>query len=181
MFSTLVKVRAYDRDLLNVIFEADVDVYGRPLVPFVLDLLQASPRSPVVLRSHVSEYGVNVRVIHVFDRMKLTHVREMREAAFDPVDSSLLMLASPDPLPTFHVVVNRRTALLAWTALPDIGEYEVVVGTAPGLNDVGTFRTGAIPQALFHDVPAGTFYVRVRAMNELGSVESAERPVYVPQ
>jgi hypothetical protein len=65
--------------------------------------------------------------------------------------------------------------------LPDIGEYEVVVGTAPGQSDVGTFATGGVPQALFHDIPAGRFYVRVRAMNELGMVESAERSVYVPQ
>jgi hypothetical protein len=181
-FSTDVSVSAYDRDSLAVIFRANVDVYGRPLSgDFVLELQQASRRSPIVLRSHTSEYGVNFRVIHVFDPATLVHVREMRDAAFDPVDSNLLMLAPPDRRPSLHVVVNGRTALLTWTALPDIGAYEVVVGTAPGLGDVGTFSTGGVPQALFHDIPAGTFYVRVRATNELGAVESAESPVYVPE
>jgi hypothetical protein len=181
-FSTDVSVRAYDRDSLNVSFQANVDVHNRPLSgDFVLELQQASPRSPIVFRSHTNEYGVNFRVIQVFDPGTLARVREMREAPFDAVASTLLMLAPPDPLPDFHVVVNARTALLTWTALSDIGEYEVVVGTAPGLRDVGTFSTGGVPQALFHGIPAGTFYVRVRAINELGAVESAERLVYVPE
>jgi hypothetical protein len=45
---------------------------------------------------------------------------------------------------------------------------------------VGTFRTGGVPRALFHDIPSGTFYVSVRARNELGTSESVERPIYVP-
>ena len=182
LFSTAVSVSAYDPDSLNAVVHAQIDVYGRPLSGgnFVLDLLQPSLRSPILLRSHTNEYGVSIRVTHVFDAATLAHVREIRDATFDSYGSKLLILAAPEPLPTFHVVVNGRTALLTWPALPDIGEYEVIVGTAPGLSDVGTFRTGGVPRALFYDIPAGTFYVRVRATNELGSVESRERPVYVP-
>jgi hypothetical protein len=181
LFSTQISVHEYERDSLDVRLHANIDVYSRPASgDFVLELQQASPRSPIVLRSQTNEYGVNFRVIHVFDPATLAHVREMREATFDTLRSNLLMLAPPDPLASFHVVVNARTAALTWPPLPDIGEYEVVVGSAPGLSDVGRFSTGGVPRALFQDIPAGTFYVRVRAINELGSSESAERPVYVP-
>jgi hypothetical protein len=181
MFSTSVRVSAYDRDSLNATAHADVDVYHQALSDVgLLELQQASPRSPIVLRSHTNEYGVRSRVLQVFDPLTLARVREMHEAPFDAYYAKLLVLAPPDPLSTFHVVVNGRTALLTWTALPDIGEYEVVVGSAPGLSNIGTFRTGGVPQALFHDIPPGTFYVRVRAVNELGSVETPESQIFVP-
>ena len=181
LFSTGVSLTGYDRDSLNVTVHGTVDAYGRALSgDYVLELQQASPRSPIVFRSHANEYGVIFRVIHVFDPVTLAPVWEMRDAAFDAVGSTLLLLAPPDPMGSFHAVVNGRTAFLSWTPLPDIGDYEVVVGTAPGLSDIGTFSTGGVPLALFHDIPAGTFYVRVRAMNEMGMVESPERSIFVP-
>jgi hypothetical protein len=42
------------------------------------------------------------------------------------------------------------------------------------------FRTGGVPLALFRDVPPGTYYVRVRAINELGVNQSTEISVFVP-
>jgi hypothetical protein len=181
LMSTLVNVDAYDRDSLDVLLQADIDVHSWPVSrDFVLEVQQASPQSPIVLRSHTTSYGVNQRVMHVFDPTTLAHVRTMRDAAFDALDSTLLMLAPPDPVPGVHVVVNGRTAWFTWPAVPDVGEYQIIAGTAPGRSDAGVFSTGRVPHARFDDIPFGTFYVRVRAINELGAADSVERSVYVP-
>jgi hypothetical protein len=183
MFSTGVSVAAYDRDTLAKTFQANIDVYGRPLSgDYVLELQQASHRSPIVLRSHTNEYGVDFRVMHIFDGRTRTYLRTLRDAPFDVRGSTMLMLAPPDPLAYPNVVVNltTRSAGVTWPDSPNVGDYQVIVGSAPGRSDIGTFSTGGFPHVIFRGIPSGTFYVRVKAINEAGAFESPEREVFIP-
>jgi hypothetical protein len=178
-----LEIRAYDPRTLNVMFAADVPIPGTPNA--LVELQQAAPASPIVLRTHscYSLWGPDLcsRTIQVFDARTSTPVRELRQLPFDVYRSRMVMLARPEAPVSLHpwVVDGPRIATLSWTPPPDIGEYEIVIGSAPGLSDVGVFRTGGVAFARFEGVPHGTYYIRVRAINELGATESAEITVFV--
>ena len=92
----------------------------------------------------------------------------------------MLMLAAPQALTAVRAGITDRTVTLDWQPPENVGDYEIVAGSAPGLNNIGSFRTGGQAFATFFGVPAGNYYVRVRAINELGAAESAEIKVVVP-
>jgi hypothetical protein len=165
---------------LNTLVRTAAAVVPQPhTVRDLAELVQPAPSSAFVIRSHSCLYSVCGRSIQVFDARTFTMVRQMWQAPFDTVGSKLLMLGPPDPLGHFNAVENvtTRTVLLTWQPPPDIGEYEVVVGSAPGLSDVATIRTGGVPYLMIRGVPPATYYVRVRAMNDAGAVESEERRI----
>jgi predicted nicotinamide N-methyase len=73
---------------------------------------------------------------------------------------------------------------LSWLA-PFFGtptSYILEAGTASGLVDIIVFNTGSTAVTIsVSGVPSGTYYVRVRAVNALGtSVASNERIISVP-
>jgi hypothetical protein len=69
-----------------------------------------------------------------------------------------------------------RTVTLTWTAAAGaVTSYIVDAGTGPGLTNVGTFPVGATTTLVAPGVPAGTYYVRLRAAGPGGtSAASAE-------
>lgn len=73
---------------------------------------------------------------------------------------------------------------LNWSA-PTLGtatSYIIEAGSAPGLSNLAVVNTGNANTTVgFGAVPAGTYYVRLRAVNALGaSIVSNERTVIVP-
>jgi Zn-dependent metalloprotease len=82
--------------------------------------------------------------------------------------------AEPPGAPTaFHALVAGRSVTLSWSAPTGGGSatnYVLDVGSAPGLSDL-TQRTLAVGTTSFNanDVPAGTYYIRLRAVNRAGS------------
>ena len=66
-------------------------------------------------------------------------------------------------------VLGRRV-VLSWSppATPGTAYYELVVGSAPGLSDLGTFNVGNVLTITIDQVPQGAYYVRVRAANAQG-------------
>lgn len=177
-----LEIRAYDPRTLDVMFAADVPIPGTPNA--LVELQQAAYASPIVLRTHncYSLWGPDLcnRTIQVFDARTLTPVRELRQLPFDVYQSRMVLLARPEPPLGLHpwVVDGSRIATLSWVPPPDIGEYEIVVGSGPGRSDVAVFRT-QVTYVRFDGVPPGTYYIRVRALNEIGATESVEIRVYV--
>jgi len=66
-------------------------------------------------------------------------------------------------------VLGRRV-VLSWSppATPGTTHYELAVGSAPGLSDLGTFNVGNVLTVTIDQVPQGAYYVRVRAANAQG-------------
>jgi 5-hydroxyisourate hydrolase-like protein (transthyretin family) len=90
------------------------------------------------------------------------------------INFALDVRASAPAAPTnFRVVLNRRTAVFTWTA-PGSNttgapvSYVIDAGFSPGTTAV-SLPAGAGTSFTIPDVPSGTFYVRVRAVNSAGS------------
>jgi hypothetical protein len=78
----------------------------------------------------------------------------------------------PPGAPTAQVAGNRVT--LSWAEPPIASaattHYVVEAGSAPGLADLAAFGTEGVQTSVsFDNVPAGRYYVRVRAVNFTGS------------
>lgn len=90
----------------------------------------------------------------------------------------------PDPPATFTVAAVLSTVTLSWTPASTGGvaqRYIVDGGTAPGVYNLGSATYPAtVTSTSVGAVPAGTYYLRVRAQNALGtSGPSVERAVTV--
>ena len=91
----------------------------------------------------------------------------------------LLQLDAPLS-PTLSAQRQGQTVTLSWSDPGNATHFDVEVGSAPGLRNLlvasreGTTLTST-------GVPPGRYYVRVRAINEIGrSVPSADLVVVVP-
>jgi hypothetical protein len=67
----------------------------------------------------------------------------------------------------FSAAVEGRRVTLTWEAPPQTTHYELVVGSAPGLRNLGVFAPGTNPFVV-NDVPPGMYFVRLRALNYAG-------------
>jgi predicted phage tail protein len=81
--------------------------------------------------------------------------------------------ALPGAPTNLGATVSGTTVTLNWTAPAaggPVSNYVVEAGSAPGLANLAvSATTGAQTSMAFTDVPFGTYYVRVRARNPLGS------------
>lgn len=90
------------------------------------------------------------------------------------------LLRTPDVPPAFAATVRGRDVTLTWDDPGDSSGFEVQAGAAPGATFL-TQRVGSTTMVVYASVPSGTYYVRVRAYNELGSgPHSHEVAVIVP-
>lgn len=75
---------------------------------------------------------------------------------------------------------SGRTVQLAWKDPGDTTEFELEFGFAPGQR-AGAIRVGAATSLTLPGVPPGTYYERVKALNEVGpSPASSDIRVVVP-
>jgi hypothetical protein len=79
----------------------------------------------------------------------------------------------PDAPMALVANVTGNTVMLAWSAAPPtdlITSYIIEAGSLPGTSNLAVFPTGTAATTFFAQaVPSGTFYVRVRAANGLGT------------
>jgi predicted RNA-binding protein with TRAM domain len=82
----------------------------------------------------------------------------------------VVTLAAAPAAPTNLVVtVTGSTVALTWTAPPGVVfGYRLEAGTAPGLSNVASSLVGTATTFTATAVPAGTYYVRVRAVGDDG-------------
>lgn len=175
-----VRIRAHDPDTLAPFFEA---VAPLPLSPDqTFELKEASPVAPIVMVAQSRDVYTweTRRAIRVFDRATLSVVRDLWQAPFDEVGAKFVMLAPPIAPTGLAADVAGDTVVLTWNSAPDVGDYEISAGLAPGSRNIGSVRTAGAPSLRVAGVPPGTYYVRVRAINQLGGAESSEVRVVVP-
>lgn len=94
--------------------------------------------------------------------------------------SEAVIVRSPFAPDTLHAEVAGGTVTLSWRNPGDVVDFEVQAGLAPGRVDLSQ-RVGRNDTVIFSGVSPGTYYVRVRAFNEVGgSPVSDEIIVTVP-
>ena len=77
--------------------------------------------------------------------------------------------------------VVAGVVFLDWTASTDAAGYSIEAGSAAGLSDIAVLPTGVLDTNAAGAVPAGTYFVRVRAANRFGlSSSSNEVRLVVP-
>jgi hypothetical protein len=119
--------------------------------------------------------------IHVFDLRTFAYLGTVDPSQFGfNVCYPARYLTPPDPPTRLRTGIVTGTVHLEWDPPADITEYEIVVGSRPDGSDIGVFRTYGKAFADFQGAPTGTYHVRVRARNELGTAESGEIKVVVP-
>jgi len=77
------------------------------------------------------------------------------------------LLSVPAKPPALQATVVGRRVTFAWVHPGDTSSFELEAGFAPGRTDL-RIALGSNTGAEFDGVPAGTYYVRVRGVNELG-------------
>jgi predicted phage tail protein len=116
-------------------------------------------------------------------------VRSANGAQLSPPSGEAMIVVGNVPSPpeaprSLTHTLTGSTLTLSWLA-PFFGtptSYILEAGTASGLVDIIVFNTGSTAVTIsVSGVPSGTYYVRVRAVNALGtSVASNERIISVP-
>ncbi len=103
-----------------------------------------------------------------------------------PSGEVFLTVGAPDVLPAAPTNLTSNVAgstlTLFWTApAGPVTGYVLEAGSAPGLATIGAARIGATTSFVIPGVPAGIYYVRVRAITSAGSgVPSADVVIVVP-
>ncbi len=114
-------------------------------------------------------------------------VRSTNAAGISQASAEQMVVVGNVPAPPSAPVftagsASGSTVTLTWQA-PTRGtatSYIVEAGSAPGLSNLARANIGAATTAQFGGVPAGTYFVRIRAVNAQGiSVASNERTVTV--
>jgi predicted phage tail protein len=119
-----------------------------------------------------------------FVRMRAVNSFGMSEPSED-VPVAVGSVAQPPQRPTgVTATVTGRTVTFMWNAPTQGGVptgYVLEAGTGSGLSDITALPIGPAPSFTVGDVPPGTYFVRVRAVNALGaSGPSSEVVVTVP-
>ena len=172
----------------NAVFVYDAD--GRSLLATLpapysgrsVRFKRPGARSPFYAESSkpVSYFDTDHR-IDVIDPSSATIVHTVAPtvASFGGVSPQAMMSVPEAPAPLAHIV--NRTVTIRWDAVEHAGEYQLEAGFRPGGREIGAFNIGWSTSISIANVPAGTYYVRVRAMNELGvSAPSADVRIDVP-
>jgi hypothetical protein len=95
--------------------------------------------------------------------------------------SAPALATGPEAPTTITHVVNGRRVTVTWSSVPGVVDYQVEAGTATGLLNLAELRVGATTSFSLDNVPSGTYYVRVRAVNEVGAgLATTDRMVVVP-
>ncbi len=91
-----------------------------------------------------------------------------------PSGEVFFTIGAPDALPAAPTALTSTVAgstlTLSWTApAGPVTGYVLEAGSAPGLANIGAATIGASPSLVIPGVPAGAYYVRVRAITSAGS------------
>jgi hypothetical protein len=76
--------------------------------------------------------------------------------------------AQPAAPANLHWSIDGNTVTFTWTPVAAAGGYRLDAGSGPGATDIATLAIGATSRYSVPDVPPGTYYVRLRAIDGSG-------------
>ncbi|HXI28247.1 MAG TPA: fibronectin type III domain-containing protein, partial [Vicinamibacterales bacterium] len=101
-----------------------------------------------------------------------------------PSDEVAVVVGQPASAPAcaqgLSVSVNGSTVALGWSPVPGATTYVIEAGSTSGLSNLANISTGSTsPQFIAGGVPAGVYYVRVRAVTASGVSRPSNEVVVV--
>ncbi len=152
---------------------SDLDVSGVSATIFVLESLATRFADRAVCESQV-------HALHTDTGRLLRTVRTTNTLGNGACTANLIRTTEPAPPSALTAAVVGGRVTLTWQASFGATQYELGAGVGPGRTTVATIRVND-PHLVVEGVPAGTYYVRVRSLNSLGtSGASQEVQVVVP-
>ena len=145
-----------------------------PIVEYQLELGTAPGTRDVGVFSDLpSPLGYNVRHIPVHPGLYFVRVRGRNGQGWsEPSNELQLRITSllANPPCCLSAAVRGRQVELHWmlSAGDPVAFVEVIAGRSAGARDLGSINVGNVTSVRFDDVPAGVYYVRVRAWNQQG-------------
>lgn len=95
--------------------------------------------------------------------------------------TELVVVPRPPAPAALSASVTGSRVTLQWTPGTRPGQatgFRIEAGSQPGLSNLATLATGVVPELVVESVPAGAYYVRVRAVN-WGGVSEASPEILV--
>lgn len=93
----------------------------------------------------------------------------------------ILEVPVPDAPPAPSVIVTGHSVTLTWDEADFANQYQIEAGSAAGLANLVRQGTGRARSVTYAGVPSGTYFVRVRGVNEVGAGDpSPDITVTVP-
>jgi glucose/arabinose dehydrogenase len=142
-----------------------------------------STRGAANLATQSTGLALNLTVGDVADGTYFVRVRAARNGAVSPPSNEVQVVVAACPVPPAPAglvqSVSGVTVTLSWQPVAGASGYAVEAASTPGGHPIATLRTGAT--GLTVPAPAGTYFVRVRALNGCGAgLPSGEVTVRVP-
>jgi hypothetical protein len=180
--------RALDSDTLD-------HIGATPRVGYYMDTL-IGPRSPLITFSSVVSVGGGYDEEEVTGcltaplarrdpdsgvlqrSVDLVHLFSARDLYFHQCFTSLAMTTVPPAPRALTADVRGQHVTLSWIDSGNTTHFQVEGGSGPGLADLYEQAVGGTSLTV-RDVPAGTYYVRVRAVNYVGRSLPVEVAVVV--
>jgi len=158
---------------------------GIPLANRRLDrFAHAGGQAPLFYQSRLIEVGYLDSCAVTQPRLEVVNGRTGQFQAQMPLGDecpAIVPVSPPLPPKALSSTLAGQDVTLAWTAPLDASGFELEVGSAPGLRNLVVLRLGREPTLTVPGVPPGTYFVRVRGVNEQGTgLASNEVTVVVP-
>jgi hypothetical protein len=178
-------LESFDADSLALLGTATVPLIARApsqYGPYRAEDTVASGVSATILRVELalSPCEAAVSAIHADTGALMRTVNVTGALSCAPKEIDVLRVTEPAPPRGLAVAVAGSDVTLTWRSPFGATDYLVEAGSASGVADIATIRTSSAGLSLAN-VPPGTYYVRVRAANSIGtSGASQEVRVVVP-
>lgn len=127
-------------------------------------------------------YGLNSAVVYAVDLVasRLVSQADLGGTGSPQCSWPLILWSAPAPPPGLTAAINGRDVTLSWIPADYAAGYVLEAGTVSGRTDL-TVPLGDVTQVSFANVPAGTYFLRVRGGNRMGTGRpSNEVRVVVP-
>jgi hypothetical protein len=173
-------IAVVSRNTVLLTWQAPASSSGEPVQTYVLE----AGGAPGVTQFSIPLGNVLAFSATVPDAVHFVRLRAVTPAGSSPASNEVQnaqgQAAAPQPPLALLATVQGTALTLQWTENPlgpVIATYQIQAGTASGLVDIGTIPVPAAARTLSVSAPAGTYFVRLVALNAAGPSPASNEAV----